>query len=65
MKRFLLFFAASVLGFSSCVDEVKSGAGSFHREKLHRVMIRWIAPILLVAILASELASKIFGVFSI
>ena len=38
---------------------------SFHREKLHRVMIRWIAPILLVAILASELASKIFGVFSI
>ena len=28
-------------------------------------MIRWIAPVLLVAILASELASKIFGVFSI
>ena len=54
-----------VVGTRVVADEVKSGAGSFHREKLHRVMIRWIAPILLVAILASELASKIFGVFSI
>ena len=54
-----------VVGTKVVADEVKSGAGSFHREKLHRVMIRWIAPVLLVAILASELASKIFGVFSI
>mgnify|MGYP002608568423 CR=1 FL=1 len=54
-----------VVGTKVVADEVKSGAGSFRREKLHRVMIRWIAPVLLVAILASELASKIFGVFSI
>ena len=54
-----------VVGTKVVADEVKSGAGSFHREKLHRVMVRWIAPILLVAILVSELASKLFGMFSI
>ena len=32
-----------VVGTKVVADEVKSGAGSFHREKLHRVMIRWIA----------------------
>ena len=44
---------------------MKEGAGSFHREALHRVMVRWIAPVLLVVILATELATKVFGLFTI
>lgn len=37
MKRFLLFFAASVLGFSSCVDEVKSGAQDLDYSRLYEL----------------------------
>ncbi|HIX89704.1 MAG TPA: sodium-dependent transporter [Candidatus Agathobaculum pullicola] len=54
-----------VVGTKVIADEVKEGAGSFHREALHRVMVRWIAPILLVLILATELATKVFGIFTI
>ena len=54
-----------VVGTKVIADEVKQNGAAFHREKLHRVMIRWIAPVLLVAILASELATKVFGLFTI
>ncbi len=54
-----------VVGTKVIADEVKEGAGSFHREALHRVMVRWIAPVLLVLILATELATKVFGIFKI
>ena len=54
-----------VVGTKVIADEVKENGAAFHREKLHRVMIRWIAPVLLVAILASELATKVFGLFTI
>ena len=54
-----------VVGTKVIADEVKEGAGSFHREALHRVMVRWIAPILLVVILATELATKVFHIFTI
>ena len=37
MKRFLLFFAASVLGFSSCVDEVESGAQDLDYSRLYEL----------------------------
>lgn len=54
-----------VVGTKVIADEVEAEAGVFHRKKLHRVMIRWVAPILLVLILASEVASKVFGLFKI
>ena len=54
-----------VVGAKVIADEVKEGAGSFHREKLHRVMVRWVAPVMLAAILASELATKVFHLFTL
>ena len=33
-----------VVGTKVIADEVKQGSNAFHREKLHRVMVRWIAP---------------------
>ncbi len=54
-----------VVGTKVIADEVKQNGAAFHREGLHRVMIRWIAPVLLVAILVSELATKVFGLFTI
>ena len=54
-----------VVGTKVIADEVKEGANAFHREKLHRVMIRWVAPVLLLLILGTELATKVFGLFSI
>ena len=54
-----------VVGTKVIADEVKEGVGSFHREKLHRVMVRWVAPVMLAAILASELATKVFHLFTI
>ena len=54
-----------VVGTKVISDEVESGAGVFHRKKLHEVMIKWIAPVLLVLILGSELATKVFKIFTI
>lgn len=54
-----------VVGAKVIADEVKEGAGAFHREKLHRVMVRWVAPILLLVILGTELATKVFHLFTI
>ena len=54
-----------VAGTKVIADEVMQNGAAFHREKLHRVMIRWIAPVLLVAILVSELLTKVFHLFTI
>lgn len=41
-------------------DEVKETNGEFKAEKMFTVMIKWIAPIFLIAILASSVAT-LFG----
>lgn len=43
-----------VVGTKVIADEVKENSSAFHREKLHRVMIRWVAPVLLVLILVTS-----------
>ncbi len=53
-----------VVGTKVIADEVKEENGIFHREGLHRVMIRWGAPVLLLAILGGELL-KFFGIINI
>ena len=52
-----------VVGTRVVSDEVES-SGSFKRKKLFEVMVRWIAPICLVAILLGEIL-KVLGVISI
>lgn len=52
-----------VVGVKVIHDEVLH-SGPFHRQKLYDVMIRWIAPILLAAILIGELL-KNMGIISI
>ncbi len=54
-----------VVGTKVIADEVNAESGVFHREKLHAVMIRWVAPVLLILILGSELATKVFKIFTI
>lgn len=40
MKKFLLFLAASMLGFSSCVDEVKSGSQDLDYSQLYELKVQ-------------------------
>lgn len=54
-----------VVGTKVIADEVEAEAGVFHRKKLHEIMIKWIAPVLLILILGSELATKVFKIFTI
>lgn len=56
-------FVGHVLGCDFIETEVES-SGEFKRKKLFRVMIRYVAPVMLAAILASELL-KYFGIISI
>lgn len=55
------FFTCIFIGFvikpSTIADEVKLTDGTFKGEKLFTVMIKWIAPIFLILILASSVAS--------
>ena len=51
-----------VVGTKVIADEVNAESGVFHREKLHAVMIRWVAPVLLILILGNELATKVFKI---
>lgn len=53
-----------VVGPQFISEEVRQASGVFRREKLHRVMVRWIAPVMLLAILAGEFL-KHFGMISI
>lgn len=55
-----------VVGTKSIADEVREGGAAFHRERMHRVMIRWIAPVLLVLILVTSVMQGLgIGGFSI
>lgn len=56
-------FTCILVGFiikpKAVVDEVKETDGTFKSEKLFAVMIKWIAPIFLIVILASSIASSL------
>lgn len=52
-----------VIGCRFVEEEVES-SGAFKRKRMYRVMIRYIAPVMLAAILAGELL-KYFGILSI
>lgn len=56
-------FVGHVLGCGYVEEEVEA-SGEFRRKKIYRVMIRYVAPVMLAAILAGELL-KYFGVISI
>lgn len=62
------FFTCIFIGFvikpSTIADEVKVTDGTFKGEKLFAVMIKWIAPIFLVLILLSSVASAL-GIFTL
>ena len=53
-----------VVGTKFIEDEVEKTGHSFGRKKMYRVMIRWIAPVILATILLGELA-KHFGLLNI
>ena len=53
-----------IVGTDAIANEVEKSGHRFSRKKLHHVMIRWVAPIIVVVILAGELA-KYFGIISI
>lgn len=53
-----------VTGTKVITQEVMA-SGSFKRQRLFEVMIRWIAPILILLILANEIASKLLGLYTI
>ena len=62
------FFTCIFIGFvikpSTIADEVKVTDGTFKGEKLFAVMIKWIAPIFLVLVLLSSVASAL-GIFTL
>lgn len=62
------FFTCILVGFvikpKTIADEVKITDGKFKAEKMFTVIIKWVAPIFLVLILVSSVASAI-GVFSL
>lgn len=62
------FFTCIFIGFvikpSTIADEVKVTDGTFKGEKLFAVMIKWIAPVFLVLILLSSVASAL-GIFTL
>ncbi|MGN0994102.1 MAG: sodium-dependent transporter [Butyricicoccus sp.] len=53
-----------IVGTDAIANEVEKNGHHFGRKKLHHVMIRWVAPIIVIVILAGELA-KYFGIISI
>ena len=62
------FFTCIFVGFiikpKAIVDEVQEGNVKFKSEKMFTVIIKWIAPIFLVLILASSVASAL-GIFTL
>ena len=62
------FFTCIFVGFvikpKAIADEVKENGAPFKAEKMFSVIIKWIAPIFLVLILASSIASAL-GIFTI
>ena len=60
---FTCILIGHVIGTKFITDEVEKN-GIFKRKALYEVMVRWVAPVILVVILAGELA-KYFGIISI
>ena len=62
------FFTCIFVGFvikpKAIADEAKENGAPFKAEKMFTVVIKWIAPIFLVLILASSIASAL-GIFTI
>lgn len=54
---FTCVFVGYVIKPKTIIDEVKESDGTFKSEKLFTIMIKWIAPIFLVAILVSSVAN--------
>lgn len=54
---FTCVFVGYVIKPKTIIDEVKESDGTFKSEKLFTIMIKWIAPIFLVAILISSVAN--------
>lgn len=54
---FTCIFVGYVIKPKTIINEVKESDGTFKSEKLFTIMIKWIAPIFLVAILASSVAN--------
>lgn len=61
---FTCIFVGFIIKPKAIADEVKETDGRFKGEKLFTVMIKWIAPICLVAILVSSILNA-FGVFTL
>lgn len=59
----LAFFTCIFVGFvikpKAVIDEVKSSDKTFKGEKLFIVMIKWIAPVCLIAILVSSIGNAL------
>ena len=60
---FTCILVGHIVGTKYVIDEVEKN-GLFKRKALYEVMVRWVAPAILVIILAGELA-KYFGIISI
>lgn len=62
------FFTCIFIGFiikpKTLADEVKATDGTFKAEGMYNVVIKWVAPIFLVLILGSSIASAL-GIFTI
>ena len=54
---FTCVFVGYVIKPKTIIDEVKESDGTFKSEKLFTIMIKWIAPIFLIAILVSSVAN--------
>ena len=61
---FTCIFVGFIIKPKAIADEVKATDGTFKGEKLFTVMIKWIAPIFLIMILISSVASAL-GIFKI
>lgn len=61
---FTCIFVGFIIKPKAIADEVKATDGIFKGEKLFTVMIKWIAPIFLIMILISSVASAL-GIFKI
>lgn len=61
---FTCIFVGFIIKPKAVADEVKETDGRFQGEKLFTVMIKWVAPIFLVAILVSSILNA-FGIFTL
>lgn len=61
---FICIFVGHAVKPKTVIDEVKITDGTFKKEKLFTIMIKWIAPVCLVLILISSVANAL-GIFKL